>query len=218
MIVDCISDLHGHYPRLLGGDVLIVAGDLTATGTKVEYAQFADWYLDQDYTKKVLIAGNHENKIQNGEYYFNHDWLSYLCDSGTEFDGIKIWGTPWTSQFPGINPDCCAFTRPYGKSLMDIWNKIPNDTDILVTHSPPFGIFDKTDKGKNVGNMNLLNTLDVRLKPKLHVFGHIHEQGGQKMIFKRPGIGNENNTVMVNCSHVDEKYRPTHACVRVIIS
>lgn len=219
MIIDCVSDLHGYLPELPGGDLLIVAGDLTGRDTKAEYVRFTEWYLDQKYRKKVLIAGNHDNCIQSGDYYFNHEWLGYLCDSGTEFEGLKIWGSPWTSQFPGINPHCCAFTEPFMTSLKHHWDKIPNDIDILVTHSPPFGVMDqvKTEYCASVGDKHLLEASENRVRPRLHVFGHIHENGGKKIVYKRPGFGEENNTIFVNASIVDERYRNVNKPVRIIL-
>ncbi len=243
MIIDCISDLHGHYPTLEGGDLLIVAGDLTARHTKKEFAEFAEWYQEQDYFHKVLIAGNHDGPIQTGDYYFNHDWMGYLCDSGCEIEieeeretkwgtkrfptsrKLKVWGSPWTAQFPGINPNCCAFTVPYLPPkdfkfpLKHYWDMIPDDTDILVTHSPPYGTFDQVgvEYGASVGCMELRNASQDRVRPLLHVFGHIHEHGGKRLNYKRPGHGTENNTIYVNASHVDERYRPVNKTVRIIL-
>src|SRR5690349_16270157 len=101
MIIDCISDLHGFYQKLEGGDLLIVAGDLTAKDTLEELHAFNYWLLKQDYEKIVFIAGNHDNKLQNREPRNEIEWegtpdtlnrIVYLCDSGTEFEGLKIWG------------------------------------------------------------------------------------------------------------------------------
>jgi Predicted phosphoesterases, related to the Icc protein len=55
------------------------------------------------------------------------------------------------------------------------WNKIPDDTDILVTHTPPVGHGDLCCTGVRAGCVELLTTVQQRIKPKYHVFGHIHE-------------------------------------------
>ncbi len=215
--IDCISDLHGHKPELEGGDLLIVAGDLCRSGITKEYLEFFHWFDDQQYKKKIFISGNHDNQGMS-----QFDWgenAIYLLDSITEFEGLKIWGSPWTSQFPGINPHCCAFTRPFMSSLKDRWDLIPDDVDILITHSPPYGILDQieTEYGAHVGDKDLRDALDNRLKPKLHVFGHIHENGGKQLVLKRPGYGEENNTICVNASVVDERYRLVNKPVRIIL-
>lgn len=224
MIVDVISDLHGIYPKLEGGDLLIVAGDLTARDEVYEYTnEFLIWLIDLQmtkYKKVVWIGGNHDNWVQkNISEEIQLSGGQYLCDSGTEFNGFKIWGSPWSSQFPGINPKCCAFTRPFCVPLKDRWDLIPDNVDILITHSPPFGILDKVERdyGASVGDMDLRDTLEKRIKPRLHVFGHIHENGGQQIVFKRPGLGTENNTICVNASYVNELYQPTHKPVRIIL-
>lgn len=219
MIIDCISDLHGHYPELEGGDLLIVAGDLTSHHSVQEHTEFAEWYIAQPYPKKVMIAGNHDRAIENGEYYFNHDSLGYLCDSGTEFEGLKIWGSPWTRKFEGMNPKCMSFTCETEEELAEKWNKIPEDTDILITHSPAFGLLDKAflyikceenvvyKSFNHVGSKSLFSKIQ-EITPIFHIFGHIHESYGKIYCGDYTGI---------NCSHVNEEYKPVNAAVRIIL-
>lgn len=223
MIIDCISDLHGCKPALHGGDLLIIAGDLTARDTEWEHDDIFEWICDQSYIKKVFISGNHDNYIQRNNEKFletleNSD-IEYLCDSGTEFEGLKIWGSPWTSQFPGINPKCCAFTKPYMVRLQDRWELIPKDVNILITHNPPYGILDNVPREYNpsVGDKDLRYVLETSDNLKLHVFGHIHENGGQQIILKRPGYGDENNVICVNASVVDGNYRQVNKPIRIIL-
>lgn len=215
MIIDCISDLHGEYPTLKGGDLLIVAGDLTAIDTHVEYLKFFSWLHKQDYKHYIFIAGNHDNLIQKGEVPTQSLWnTSYLCDSGTEFEGLKIWGSPWTAQFPRINPKCCAFTVKYhdhtDEILNEYWKKIPEDTDILITHCPPYGILDKSIRGnEHVGSKTLREHVIARIKPKLHIFGHIHEHGGKQLDCV--------TTRFVNASIMNEDYDAVNKPVRIIL-
>lgn len=221
MIIDCISDLHGYYPKLEGGDLLIVAGDLTARDTKEDYANFMRWLdpVSSSYKKVVLVAGNHDNLVQEHGKEILPSCCDYLCDSVTEFEGLKIWGSPWTKTFPGMNPKCMAFTVDMYQSLKDKWDLIPDDINILVTHSPPFGFLDQAplDYGAHVGDIDLRDALYDRIEPKLHVFGHIHEHGGKKIVLKRPSYGTENNTICVNASHVNEYYKPVNKPVRIIL-
>jgi 3',5'-cyclic AMP phosphodiesterase CpdA len=100
MIIDCISDLHGYKLELTGGDLLIVAGDLTARHTLEELNQIQEWLANQNYKRKIVIAGNHDTQIQGGiDLGFSNHGIEYLEDSGTEFKGIKIWGTPWSQCY-----------------------------------------------------------------------------------------------------------------------
>lgn len=211
MIIDCISDLHGHYPKLEGGDLLIVAGDLTARDYSDEYDKFYEWIYHQKYKKKIVIAGNHDNFLQNIPSFFNVlGGCDYLCDSGTEFDGFKIWGSPWTQTFEGMNPHCMAFTVDTEDELTKKWELIPCDTDILITHSPPFGIKDKTVDGEFVGSETLAYYVGgMKPPPKLWVWGHIHESYGRDMVVRGE------NCIMVNASHVNEHYEPVNKPIRI---
>lgn len=217
MIIDCISDLHGFRPKLEGGDLLIVAGDLTARDTRAEHVQITDWMHAQKYKCVVFIAGNHDGEIQDIPRRADH--VYYLCDSGCEFEGLKIWGSPWTKTFKGMNPKCKAFTKDTEEELSERWEKIPDDIDVLITHSPPYGILDEVEGhhgmlDQSVGSCSLRSRLEY-IQPRLHVFGHIHAWGGKKMVLKKPGHGTENNTMCVNASHVDENYEPVNKPIRI---
>lgn len=228
MIIDCIADLHGHYPKLEGGDLLIVAGDWTTSDKPHEVLEFGLWINNQKYKRKIVIAGNHDNMIQETPRIFEglpNFVLTYLCDSGTEFEGLKIWGSPWTLTFPGINPHCTAFTGTEAE-LEAKFALIPDDTDILITHGPPYGIMDAVhrevfcgERGGWVGSESLLGKV-FRIRPKLHVFGHIHEGYGRYNHTPREG-SSENLGItpvtFVNCSHVNERYKPVNKPVRVVL-
>lgn len=221
MIIDCISDLHGEYPELEGGDLLIVAGDLTASDTGKQLMDFVLWIKGLRYKKVIVIAGNHDNSLKfNDECCvfdtYNDSHIQYLCDSGTEFEGLKIWGCPWTLWFQGINPHCKAFTCTENEMRKHLV-KIPRDIDILVTHGPPEGIFDgvldwTTGKTKDTGSRTLRHmVLDGSYFPnlKLHVFGHIHEHGGEML--------DTTLCTFVNASVMNEDYDMVNKPVRIIL-
>lgn len=210
MIIDCVSDLHGYFPSLSGGDLLIVAGDLTGFSIVSEYIAFNTWLSAQDYKMKVVIAGNHDCFLQNNRVSIRAFNAVYLLDSGCEFEGLKIWGSPWTPTFGRW-----YFMKDRGTPIKEKWDLIPADTDILVTHGPPFGILDQVNvpmRGRNkddfVGCEDLRETV-FRIKPKLHVFGHIHEQGGQQVDLVM--------TKFVNASIMDRDYNPANQPVRIIL-
>lgn len=222
--ITAISDLHGYYPKLEGGDLLIIAGDLTGKDTLDNYIEFCDWLSQQPYREKIVIAGNHDNRLKDDNKKIKmtfSEWNSttgickqyaiYLCDSATEFEGLKIWGSPWTKTFPGINPKCKAFTVDTEEELAEKWALIPDDTDILITHSPPYLILDECRNG-HVGSKSLRIMLN-KIRPKVHVFGHIHENGGQQLLLKHEGP----NTICVNASHVNEHYEPVNKPIRIIL-
>jgi Icc-related predicted phosphoesterase len=215
VIIDCISDPHGHYPELEGGDLLIVAGDLTASDKLVQHYEFGDWLKKQPYKKKVVIAGNHDMRLQELGIIPSDDFFhcsSYLCDSGTEFEGLRIWGTPWTLTFPGINPKCTAFTGNE-ELLAEKFALIPDDIDILVTHGPPYGVLDRTVRGECVGSKSLQMKLYTSFPNlKLHVFGHIHEAYGVDAT-----RWDDTDYKRINCSHVNELYEPVNKPIRIVL-
>ncbi len=251
MIIDCISDLHGYYPKLEGGDLLIVAGDLTASDKREEYNTFSHWIIDQQYTDKVVIGGNHDNFLEGFDEQISHHFI-YLCDTGIEINheepdrdegsfGVcldvlvstrrkfKIWGSPWTLKFPGMNPKCMAFTVDSEEELQEKWKLIPDDVDILITHMPGWGIHDQIEDppignqipsfGKSVGSMSLCRWRANHANSlKLHVYGHIHEGYGVYDIRDiQKKLGDPLTVVMVNASHVNEKYEPVNKPVRIIL-
>ena len=217
MIIDCISDLHGEYPLLGGGDLLIIAGDLVGRSDVTAYTYFCNWLNAQNYRKKVVISGNHDTWLEENPRFFDgQTGIDYLCDSSTEFEGLKIYGSPWTHRFQGINPHCCAYAIRSNK-LESNMESIPyDDIDILVTHTPPYMIldevwrsqFDGSDFPENTGSVSLRNRLlSPCSKVKLHVFGHIHEHGGR---FFNTGL-----MTFINASLMNEHYEFVNEPVRI---
>lgn len=206
MKIDCISDLHGYYPELEGGDILIVAGDLTARDTATEHEHFIDWISKQKYTHKIVVAGNHDLHIESKALPILDDGIDYLEDNGVTIEGLKIWGTPWSVVMPSWHPKCKAFGRERDSEIEKYFKAIPSDADILVTHTPPFGILDKCYDGSIVGSKSLMRAVK-RINPKLHVFGHIHECGGQ---FTKKGA-----TTYINAAYCDDRYKPVNKVVKI---
>lgn len=222
MIIDCISDLHGYYPKLEGGDLLIIAGDLTRTDTPEEHFHFCTWVEQQPYRKIIVIAGNHDNLLQQDGCLGIGDYdgikTEYLQDSGIEFEGLKIWGSPWVKRFEGMNTRCMAFTVDSERELEEKFRQIPNGIDILVTHSPPRGYFDLVEGKDYTGSWSLLDAID-RVKPRLHVFGHVHEGHVHVRpyleLIKNHGHQMPGYPIMVNAAYVDEEYKPVNTPIRI---
>jgi len=210
MKIDCVSDLHGYFPKLEGGDLLIVAGDLTANNYIGQYNSLNCWLKNQDYVKKIVIGGNHDKALQEKRFHFF--FITYLQDSSCEFEGLKIWGSPWVKFFNGMNPNCNAFTCDTEEELDEKWSMIPDDIDILITHSPPYSILDENRIGYHCGSESLKKHVLERIKPKLHVFGHIHERGGLTITGKRY---DKTDTKFVNASYVNEFYKPLNEVITV---
>ena len=191
--------------KLPGGLLLIHSGDISSLGRKHEVESFIKWFDKQDYGHKVFIAGNHDmsfdreillrDKLAYFEGKTEYDtecaegkpaWLEellgihlrpnvfYLENNFIEIDQIKIWGSPISPTF-GYG---WAFNKDRGSEINEVWNHIPNDTDIVITHSPIYGYCDRaSNTNQNVGCADLYHRLH-EVKPHLHFAGHIHEGHG----------------------------------------
>ena len=208
--ITAIADLHGHFPVLKGGDLLIVAGDLTAKHTEKEHFDFWRWACYQNFKKVIVIGGNHDEYLEEHPEALQDagETLCYLKDSGTTFEGLKIWGTPWSLWFDGINPRCKAFTGSES-DLAKHFEKIPDDTDILISHGPFAACNDRSTRGKCLGS-NAMRDAVERVKPPLFICGHIHEAYGYTL-YKHAGP----NTRCYNVAIMDELYRPVNTPVEI---
>ncbi|KAL1970034.1 hypothetical protein VTN77DRAFT_6439 [Rasamsonia byssochlamydoides] len=182
----CISDTHNGQPDVPDGDVLIHAGDLTQSGSGQELQATIDWLNTLPHRHKIVIAGNHDLVLDSAFVHVNKDearrrdtiqWgnVVYLQDHSVTLDvngrSIKVFGSPWTPRHGNW-----AFQYPRTE---DIWReRMPSDVDVLITHGPPRGHLDL-----NSGCLSLLRELwRLDKKPRLHVFGHIHEGHGQEWV------------------------------------
>jgi len=169
-----LSDTHGCHHRLQNlpeADVVVHSGDFCMVGS-------------EPYRHKIFICGNHDVCLYGADIDGLDDNVHYLCNSGIEIDGLKFYGVP---MFMG---DCISDRQSRN------YAKIPSDTDILITHSPAYGILD-LDDNINYGSEEILDRLTA-LNLKAHLFGHIHAQHGMKSlngtIFSNGAIMNSDYT------------------------
>lgn len=204
MKIVAISDTHAKHQNLIlpEGDMLIHAGDVSSMGKESEIKDFLNWFSKTDFAYKILIAGNHDfyfEKISHNTKALEElipANVIYLNDSGVEIENLerttfRIWGSPIQPWFYNW-----AFNRYRGEDIKRHWDKIPQNTDILITHGPAYGILDKTTRNENVGCEDLLEKIK-EIKPKFHICGHIHEAYGRIK---------ESNTEFINASVLDENY------------
>ena len=208
MKITFISDTHTKHhqvtSQLPGGDLLIHAGDFSSRGYKDEVDGFFDWFNKLDnYTNKIVIAGNHDLMFEDDpmlakdiiSYYpkvtYLQDDLEVIGDNYSS--SVKVWGSPWQPEFYNW-----AFNLPKdGVELKQKWSQIPIGTDILITHGPPHGHLDAVvGQYNNLGCKMLSERIEV-VKPKIHVFGHIHSGYGYKF---------ENGTHYINAAVLGEDY------------
>jgi predicted phosphodiesterase len=212
----CLSDTHNRHGaiRVPEGDVLVHAGDFTLRGSREEVGAFDAWLETLPHPHKLVVAGNHDWLFERnpGEARGLLAHARYLQDSGATLDGLRFWGSPWQPWFLDW-----AFNLQRGAPLREKWDLIPTGVDVLVTHGPPHGICDAVEKrparvvsgllgqGSHAGCEELLQAVR-RVRPRLHVFGHIHEGYGRET---RDGVE------FVNASCCDVRYRPVNPPVVV---
>lgn len=175
----CVADTHLYeqaWETIPEGDVLVHAGDLLRGGSLTELELAAEWLHAQPHPHKVVIAGNHDwcfakTPLPARNVLGAGTQVIYLQDSEATIEGVRFWGSPWQPEFFHW-----AFNLPRGEALAAKWAQIPAGIDVLVTHGPPRGYGDRVGRGPQ-GCDDLRAALD-RVRPALHVFGHIHEDGG----------------------------------------
>ena len=207
----CISDLHEQWfgVKIPKCDLLIVAGDLTYRGDFQMIKEFNSWAArlqdDEVVDDVVVIAGNHDITAQTNPEEFRKllPDVSYLCDEAYEFRGLKIYGAPWS---PSFFKEHWVFNADRGEEISAKWAAIPEDTNILVIHGPPYGCGDLCDDGRRVGCVDLgkrLVELSKLSNLKLVVCGHIHNDHG-KHFHLQSGVP------VINASTCTERYKPTN--------
>jgi Icc-related predicted phosphoesterase len=251
MRIVCISDTHlAHLPPtridVPDGDILVHAGDATFRGNKSELEEFAEWFGALPHKHKVFVPGNHDCGFE--------DDLQIALDAmppchilmghahrTVEIEGLKFWGSPYQPEFCNW-----AFNVPRGPLLRKHWATIPDDIDVLVTHSPPMGVLDRvwrigtatagTDHQtrlytpgaqpkkhrrwrEHVGCADMWQAVQ-RVRPRLHVFGHIHCDAGvlshvwPLTAAEAAGeVHGRRKTTFVNAAICDDRYLPVHAPV-----
>jgi len=196
MKIVALSDTHNKHRQVEvpEGDVLVHAGDISLWGHESHMRDFNDWIGTLPYPHKIVISGNHDLYLQGGK---NHSSLVrakrllsnalYLQDEEVVINGLKFYGTPWQPWFGDW-----AFTLKRAVDRRLKWEKIPQDTDVLISHGPPYGIRDDASApgglfSNHVGCEDLFEFVK-KIGPKLHIFGHIHigygisEVGGTKFV------------------------------------
>lgn len=221
-----ISDTHGYHKKLKipKADVLIHSGDIGGRTSMNELKDFLEWFSKQPTDIKIFIGGNHDiildesfcknstdlvyllhkNKYDKTKELiesYKDKGVIYLQDDSFKYKNRLFYGSPYS---PSYFREYWVFNADRGKEIKNIWNNIPDDVDILITHTPPYGILDKnfnkiTKKTEYLGCKDLKNTIFNRLtKLKLSAFGHIHGNYGSTKIGK---------TIFSNGSVLDNDYK-----------
>lgn len=215
MKIVTISDTHTYEQSVVvpDGDILIHSGDATFRGYEHEVRAFGEWFRAQPHRWKIFVAGNHDTSFEDQptqalEWFYGDKGNSlnrassdtiYLLDESITLDvdgeSVSIYGAPWQPWFYDW-----AFNIKRAEDLKAVWDKIPKGTDILVTHGPAYKLADTNQEGEHCGCRELRKAIQ-RVKPKLHVCGHIHEGYG---------VSKWGDTIVANSSICTRRYKPTN--------
>lgn len=175
-----ISDTQGFHREvnLPPGDVLVHAGDITDNGTADELSDFLDWFAAQSHAHKVFIGGNHDFFLDENPMDLLEmlpPGVTYLHNEGCRIGGLHLWGSP-------VSPDLVNWAFGKYRAEMEVhWQHVPSEVDILITHTPPFGILDQSSAGIHLGCEALLKKVQT-VRPKYHIFGHVHASYGVRQL------------------------------------
>jgi Icc-related predicted phosphoesterase len=178
-------------------DLLIHCGDWSFFGKSVRAMDaFNDWLGEQPARDKVITAGNHEYPVAVHPEIWRRRMsnATLLLNESIDIAGVRIWGSPVTRFEDG------AFGMSEEAEREKLYNTIPENTDILVTHQPPFGVLDQGQ------GCRALRRGVIRVKPRLHCFGHIHGAYGTQAT---------KNTLFVNAALLDPDGAPSRRPVLV---
>jgi Icc-related predicted phosphoesterase len=201
-----ISDLHGNLPNINPCDILIIAGDSEPVWShdiiyqkSWLFLDFRNWLKSLPAKHICLISGNHSIYAQTvNKLDFKLDNVSYLRNSSVSILGLNIWGSPYSPSFGGwpfmLSDDNLDF----------IYRDIPDNTDIIISHAPCYGILDlcpsfgrSTNEFCNQGSKSLLKHV-LRVKPSLFIAGHLHSNYG---------VEEYNEIKFIAASLVNENYQ-----------
>ena len=218
----CLADTHGSFNLIkpewiFPSDFLLIAGDITNYGQQSQVEACVNWALDFPTQHRIIIAGNHDLSLDKERYesftrkpentdidetrkLLDTSGITYLNHQAITIDGIHFFGSPYSMEFgqwafPILSDQCDHF-----------WDDVPLNTDVFLTHGPPYGILDLSQYSQQkTGCPSLLNKIN-QIKPKLSVFGHLHEAYGY---FKTK------DTLFINCSLMNMKYQMVNPIVYV---
>ncbi len=204
-----ISDTHGYHNKIMipKCDILVVSGDLSSRGEHEVFKSFNKLIgslKEQNIIKEALvIPGNHDLTLDTNRKNYIHavkqsifNNCNFVIHDNIEILGWKFFASAYTPEF-----GYWAFSFERGNEAQLKWLEASLDSDIFVTHGPPYGILDKTFYGKeHVGCKDLLDKVE-EVKPLIHSFGHIHEAYGKQVI---------DNTLFINASSCTLQYKPTN--------
>jgi Icc-related predicted phosphoesterase len=200
MKLTIISDTHGQQDKLgrLSGEVLIHCGDMfnMFDQNHEEFDRMDAWLGQQDFDLILCVGGNHDFETQKRSAWVDTPFRNavYLEGSDYVYKGVRFFGAPWIPDLRGQ----AFFTME--EALPQKWAHIPDNADVVITHTPPAGVLDVSSRGLKLGCPHLRTAIN-RIQPAIHCFGHVHASSG---------VHKDGNTTFVNAALVNSQYQLKH--------
>jgi Icc-related predicted phosphoesterase len=194
-----MSDTSGHHEALLlpHGEMIIHAGNVTRNGTEAETKDFLQWFSHLNYKYRVFISGMNDSLFESDPGRIKRLLpanVIYLEESGVEIEGFRIWGSPFNTFNHGS-----AFSVG-AEDIKKHWDRIPDNTDIIIGRTPAYGVQDGNFAGEHVGCQDLLRRL-VRIEPRYFVCGNIHDTRRYEYLY---------DIHFINASLLNQEYKVAH--------
>jgi len=133
----------------------------------------------------ILVPGNHDDVSDLRKECAGWEHVEILHGQAIDFKGVRIFGLGYETP----------------RSSEESWNRFLTESqageileaelscDILVTHSPPFGIADQQRNGSHDGS-RAIKAFVERRQPHLNLCGHIHYSWGKSGKIGRSQVQN----------------------------
>jgi Icc-related predicted phosphoesterase len=152
--------------------VLVIAGDICEDGLLESQRRhlngpFRRWLDGLPAVVVMTVWGNSDSIRDVPEEIPCLRW-TLLRNERCTVGETRFFGAAWESEANDTAPD-----EKQNAAC------VPEATDVVVAHRPPFGLCDRTEGGKHVGSEELLERLLV-VRPRLVICGHVHEARGTR--------------------------------------
>ena len=187
MRILAFSDLHharGRAEALVAAsdaaDLVIGAGDFCNMRQDLAGAMNLLGGISKPF---VVVPGNAESDAELRDAA--HAGTHVLHGAGVEIDGLRLFGLGYGVPETPFGAWSCDLSEPAAAAMLSQCDA----ADILITHSPPKGVVDRTSGGMSVGSVAIRAAIE-RLQPGLAVCGHIHDSWGQEGLIGRTRVVN----------------------------
>lgn len=189
-----LANLHGYLPtdkELPPGDVMVIAGGVLPYGKNESHLDNMAYqsifmetslypWLEHQSTRYGLVMMtwgfsdllpyaeciNTVPEAFKADYSPLPDNVLIKVDEVVTYRQKNFYLTPWSNENSQYAFNTTSFDEEH------VWNNIPHNTDVLISHESPLNIF-----SNRLGSNSLAKKVDKTSNIKAHIFGHFHAAG-----------------------------------------